>query len=91
VRLTCDSTKGGCGKSIEIDQQVLTAIWQAHQQKRELDCVTDGCARKLTHLQIENLVAALQRSQKSGTKPPPSLHIKVKDVPSGGRAYGGRQ
>jgi hypothetical protein len=88
VRLTCDLAKGGCGNSIEISKQVLTAIWQAHQQKRELDCVTDGCARKLTLQQIENLVTALQKSHNSGTKQPPSRHLSIEDVPRGGRAYG---
>ncbi len=88
MKLTCDPSKGGCGKSIEIDQQVLIAIWQAHQQKRELDCVTDECERKLTHRQIEDLVGALEKSYKKRTNQGSSLHIKVKNVPKGGRAYG---
>lgn len=90
MKLTCDLARGGCGKSIEIDQQVLAAFWEAYQQTRELDCTTDGCERKVSHRQIKGLVEALQKSQKPGTPKPPSLHIKMKDVPSGGRAYGQR-
>lgn len=88
MRLTCDPEKGGCGKSIEITKVVLAAFWEAYQQKRELDCVTDGCERKVTHRQIKALVEAFQKSQKQGTPKRPSRHIKVKNVPKGGRAYG---
>jgi len=91
VKLTCDPTKGGCGKSIEMTKQVMIAFWEAYQQKRELDCTTDGCERRVLHHQIKGLIEALQKSQKSGTPKPSPLHIKVRDVPNGGRAYGGRQ
>ena len=88
MRLTCDPAKGGCGKSLVLDQQALTAIWSAYRQERELDCPTDGCARKLTHRQIKDLVEAVEKSYKSGTNQGSSLHIEVKDVPNPGRAYG---
>ena len=90
MNLTCDPGRGGCGKSIEMTKQVMMAFWEAYQQKRELDCTTDGCERKVSHRQIKGLIEALQKSQKSGTPRPASLHIKMKDVPSGGRAYGSR-
>ena len=71
-----------------MDRQVLTAFWEAHQQKRELACPTEGCGRKVSRRQIKGLVEALQKTKKPGTARPNSSHIKVKDVPSGGRAYG---
>lgn len=85
MNLTCDPTKGGCGKSIEMTRQVMMAFWGAYKQKRELDCTTDGCERKVSHRQIKGLVEALQKSR---TPKPSPLHIKVKNVPKDGRAYG---
>ena len=62
MRLTCDAERGGCGKSIEITQQVMVAFWEANQQKRELDCVTDGCERKVSHRQIKGLLEAFRKA-----------------------------